>query len=75
MIKQFYNHNDKFYLIHRAVLVSKFTHKNNDVNMDLVKEYKEYLYGVDHVLRTPTHFLFVETIQEAEIIEDLEIEN
>lgn len=73
MIKQFYKHNDKFYLIHRAVSLAKFTHKNGDVDMDLVKDYKDYLYGVDHVLRTQTHFLFVETIQEAEIVEDLEI--
>jgi hypothetical protein len=30
-----------------------------------------FLYlQVDHVLRNETHFLFVETIQDAEIIED-----
>jgi hypothetical protein len=27
---------------------------------------------VDHVLRNETHFLFVETIQEAEIVEEVQ---
>jgi hypothetical protein len=36
----------------------------------MVKEYMETLYKVDHVLRNETHFMFVETIQEAEIVEE-----
>jgi hypothetical protein len=41
--------------------------------MDVVKEFRDYYDNVDHVLKTDTHFLFVETIQDAEIVEDLEI--
>ena len=37
--------------------------------MDYVKLYMEWV-GADHVLRSETHFIFCETIQEAKIIED-----
>jgi hypothetical protein len=33
--------------------------------MEYVQLYRDWV-GADHVLRTPTHFLFCETIQEAE---------
>ena len=36
----------------------------------MVKECMETLYKVDHVLRNEIHFMFVETVQEAEIIEE-----
>jgi hypothetical protein len=35
-----------------------------------VKLWRDGLSFVDHVLRTDSHFLFVETIQDAEIIEE-----
>jgi len=38
--------------------------------MDNVKIWRDYLNGVDHVLRTESHFLFVETIKDVEIIEE-----
>jgi hypothetical protein len=31
---------------------------------------RDYFFRVDHVLRNDTHFLFAETIQDAEIIEE-----
>ena len=37
--------------------------------MDNVKVWRDGLNGVDHVLRTDSHFLFVETIKDAEAIE------
>jgi hypothetical protein len=72
-MKQWYHHNDTWYIIHHALSISKFTNKNGTLNMDIVKEFRDYYNNVDHVLKTDSHFLFVETIQEAEIIEDLEV--
>jgi hypothetical protein len=72
-MKQWYNHNDLWYIIHHTRAISKFTNKNGTLNMDVVKEFRDYYDNVDHVLKTDTHFLFVETIQDAEIVEDLEI--
>ena len=69
-MKQFYRHGDKVYIIHRAKPISSFTDKNGHVRLDIVKEYRDYLFLVDHVLKTDSHFLFVETIQDAEIIEE-----
>jgi hypothetical protein len=39
--------------------------------LDLVKEGRDSIFKVDHVLRNETHFLFAETIQDAEIIEEM----
>ncbi len=39
--------------------------------MEIVKEGRDSLFNVDHVLKTDSHFLFVETIQDAEIIEEM----
>ena len=37
--------------------------------MDYVKMYMEWVQA-DHVLRSETHFMFCETVQDAKIIED-----
>jgi hypothetical protein len=47
-----------------------FTDKDGIVDLEGVKIWRDGLERVDHVLRNETHFLFVETIQDAEIIED-----
>lgn len=67
----FYKHNDKYYIIHRQMRVSDFTDKDGKVDLDLVKEGRDSIFKVDHVLRNETHFLFAETIQDAEIIEEM----
>ena len=67
-MRQFYKHNDKWYIIHRAKPISSFADKQGSLRMDIVKDYRDYLFLVDHVLKTDSHFLFVETIQDAEII-------
>lgn len=64
-MKQLYYHNDIAYLVHRHIAISVFTNKEGVLNMEDVKLWRDYLHGVDHVLRTDSHFLFVETIQEA----------
>jgi hypothetical protein len=71
-MKQWYHHNDIWYIIHHTRAISKFTNKNGTFNMDIVKEFRDYYNNVDHVLKTDAHFLFVETIQDAEVIKDLE---
>jgi len=73
-MKQLYYHNDVLYLIHRYIPISLFTNKEGVVNMDNVKIWRDYLPNVDHVLKTDRHFLFVETIQEAEIVDEKSIE-
>jgi hypothetical protein len=72
-MKQFYKHNDKYYIIHRSIAISLFTDKDGIVDLEGVKIWRDGLPKVDHVLRNETHFLFVETIQDAEIIEDEKI--
>jgi hypothetical protein len=63
--------NDVGYIVKTEVGIDKFIIKGtNKINMDLVQAYRDW-YGCNHVLRSQTHFLFCETIQEAEIIEYL----
>jgi hypothetical protein len=69
-MKQLYKHNDKYYIIHRSIAITLFTDKDGKIDLDGVKIWRDGLERVDHVLRNETHFLFVETIQDAEIIED-----
>jgi hypothetical protein len=68
-MKQWYRHGDQYYIIHKYIKISSFSDKNGVLNMEMVKECRDILSNVDHVLRNETHFMFVETIQEAEIIE------
>jgi hypothetical protein len=69
-MKQIYHHNGIMYLIHRHIPITFFTDKDGILNMENVKIWRDYLNGVDHVLRTDANFLFVETIQEAIMVED-----
>ena len=63
--------NDIAYRVKKDIVVNKFLIKGtNRLNMDLVQAYRDWL-GCDHVLRTQTHFMFCQTIQETEIIEYL----
>ena len=69
-MKQFYKHGDECYFVHRNIAISHFANKEGVLNMDNVKVWRDGLYWVDHVLRTDSHFLFVETIQEVKVIKD-----
>jgi hypothetical protein len=73
-MKQLYKHNDKWYIVHRDIPISLFTNKDGIINLEGVKDWRDYLPNVDHVLRTDSHFLFVETVQEAEIVEETIVE-
>ena len=62
--------NDQAYVVKQEVSVNAFSVKgSNKLNMGLVQAYRDW-QGCDHVLRTQTHFLFCETIQEAEMDDD-----
>jgi len=69
-MKQLYYHNNKGYLIHRHIPISLFIDNGGVINMENVKIWRDYLPNVDHVLKTDRYFLFVETIQEAEIVDE-----
>ena len=62
--------NDEAYIVKREIAVDCFKVKGeNRLNMELVKEGRDYL-SCNHVLRTQTHFLFCQRIEEAVIIEE-----
>jgi len=67
-MKHWYKHNDKCYFVHRSIAIARFTNNEGIINLEGVKLWRNGLSFVDHVLRNETHFLFVETIQDAEII-------
>ena len=69
-MKQFYRNGSEYYFVYRNIRISHFTDKNGVLNMDNVKVWRDGLKGVDHVLRTESHFLFVETIKDAEVIKE-----
>ena len=61
--------NDNAYIVKREVPTHVFAVKGQSkLNMELLQAYRDYL-GCDHVLRSQTHFLMCETIEEAEILE------
>jgi len=63
--------NDNAYVVKREVPTHNFAKDSqNGLNMELVQDYMRWV-GCDHVLRTQTHFLFCETIPDAEIIEEV----
>jgi len=74
MITDYLKHlNGNTYIVKREVATHNFSIKGQDrLNMKLVEDYMKWI-GCDHVLRTQTHFLFCETIQDAEIIEDNDV--
>jgi len=56
-------HGDNAYIVVAESLISKFGTEEPD--MEYVKVFRDWLKA-DHVLRTQTHFLFCETIQDVE---------
>lgn len=65
MIGQLYHHQGKLYKILRRIRHHNFTDTNQ------VKELRDLLQDCDHVLKDQTHYLFCETVQEAEVVEYL----
>ena len=66
--------NDQAYVVKRELPIQKFELKGTDrLNMELVQAYRDWL-GCDHVLRSQTHFMFCETIEEVEEEIDWELD-
>ena len=63
MLTPLFAHQGNLYKILRQIPFHSF----EDGGMDKVKTWRDYL-GADHVLKSKTHFMFCETIQEAQII-------
>jgi len=62
--------NDTAYILIQMQPVNKFCESGSaDPRMDIVKCYRDWC-SADHVLRKNDQFLFCETIQDAEIIDD-----
>tara|TARA_R110000803_G_scaffold128690_2_gene196135 strand:- start:1784 stop:2011 length:228 start_codon:yes stop_codon:yes gene_type:complete len=62
--------NDQPYRVKRETSTHHFNKKgDNNFNMELLQAWRDYL-GCNHVLRTQTHFLMCEVIEDAEIIEE-----
>ena len=63
--------NDSAYVVKQEVSVGTFSVKgSNKLNMELVQAYRDWK-GCDHVLRSQTHFMFCETIEEAVIAKEV----
>ncbi len=68
-MKPVYKHGDNAYIILDQKLISHFAKKlDEEPNMEYVQMYMQWR-GADHVLRSNTHFLFCETIKDAEYVE------
>ncbi|MCP5063910.1 MAG: hypothetical protein GY936_15800 [Ignavibacteriae bacterium] len=60
--------NDRAYIVKKEVSTHAFELKGKThLNMELLKAYRDYL-GCNHVLRTPTHFLMCEEIEDAQVL-------
>jgi len=69
-MRSIYKHGDAAYIVLKQKPISHFARKiGEQPDMEYVKLYMEWVQA-DHVLRSETHFMFCETIQEAEIIKD-----
>jgi hypothetical protein len=65
-MRQIYRHGDGAYIILDQKLISHFAKKlDEEPNMEYVQMYMQWR-GADHVLRSNTHFMFCETIQDAQ---------
>jgi hypothetical protein len=71
-MRPIYRHGDNAYIIVKQTLIQHFCKViGEEPNMEYVQLYMQSL-GCDHVLRNETHFMFCETIQDADI-DDMEL--
>ena len=62
---KYYHHQGQLYNILREIRHHNFPDKR------MIKEFMETITLCDHVLSNQTHYLFCETVQEAEVVEYL----
>ena len=66
MFGRLFNHQGKHYKVIREIPFINFS----EHGMEKVKAWRDFL-GADHVLKSRTHYMFCETVQEVEIVEYL----
>ena len=69
MVRQLHKHNDTWYQIIRKIAIHNFTDKDGKVNLDFLKEYRNFLGG-DHVLSFQNEYWICQTVQDAELIQE-----
>ena len=62
-MKKLFPHNDKLYVVIRELPHHNVLDKDGKVISWIFNGWKEHL-GADHVLKTQTHFLYCETVQD-----------
>ena len=68
-MKPVYKHGDAAYVVLDQKLISHFAARlDEQPNMEYVQLYMQWR-ECDHVLRSDTHFMFCETIKDAEYVE------
>tara|TARA_R110000823_G_scaffold298714_1_gene419155 strand:- start:26 stop:250 length:225 start_codon:yes stop_codon:yes gene_type:complete len=64
-MKEIYFSGGNAYIILRRIPIYIFENKEGILNIDKINVFKDWLMG-DYVLRDQSHFLFCETIEDAD---------
>ena len=67
VIGKLLKYNGNFYRLVRQMPLHQFTRKDGSIIGEKYNAWKEWLKA-DHVFKTQSHFLFCETVQDAEIV-------
>lgn len=67
-----YKNNGQDYDLRRSEPIHNFVDSSGNLDKEKIKYWVSGIMHVDHVLRTQTHILFVQTIEEATIVEEIE---
>jgi len=67
-----YKNNGQDYDLRRSEPIHNFVDQHGNLDKEKIKYWVSGIMHVDHVLRTKTHILFVQTIEEATIVEEIE---
>ena len=67
-----YKNNGQDYDLRRSEPIHNFVDSSGNIDKEKVKYWVSGIMHVDHVLRTQTHILFVQTIEEATVVEEIE---
>ena len=67
-----YKNNGQDYDLRRSEPIHNFVDPSGNLDKEKIKYWVSGILHVDHVLRTQTHILFVQTIEEATVIEEIE---
>ena len=67
-----YKNNGQDYDLRRSEPIHNFVDSSGNLDKEKIKYWVSGILHVDHVLRTQTHILFVQTIEEATVVEEIE---